>query len=151
MWSRFFGYRDLTLSWLLIAPLGYFLSIPQWDPVGLPDGSAVKNPSAMQETWVQSLGQEDPLEKEMTTHCTLAWEIPWTEKLGGPDPGNRVAKSWTQLSNLTTATSAPATLFPGLGSFLQSILVCSSEIAIFCVLGSEHGVAWILKNNKLTY
>ena len=34
----------------------------------------------MQEIWVQSLGQEDPLEKEMTTHSSsLAWEIPWTE------------------------------------------------------------------------
>ena len=36
---------------------------------------------AMQETWVQSLGQEDPLEKEMATHSsTLAWKIPWMEK-----------------------------------------------------------------------
>ena len=36
---------------------------------------------AMQETWVQSLGREDPLEKEMATHSsTLAWKIPWTEK-----------------------------------------------------------------------
>ena len=39
----------------------------------------------MQETWVQSLGQEDPLEKVMATHSRiLAWEIPWTEKPGGP-------------------------------------------------------------------
>ena len=38
----------------------------------------------MQETWVWSLGREDPLEKEMTTHSRiLAWEIPWTEELGG--------------------------------------------------------------------
>ena len=38
----------------------------------------------MQETHVQSLGQEDPLEKEMATHSSiLAWEIPWTEELGG--------------------------------------------------------------------
>ena len=37
----------------------------------------------MQETWVQSLGQEDPLEKEMTIDSSiLAWEIPWTEELG---------------------------------------------------------------------
>jgi len=34
----------------------------------------------MQETQVQSLGQEDPLEKEMATHFILAWEIPWTER-----------------------------------------------------------------------
>ena len=38
----------------------------------------------MQETWVQPLAQEDPLEEEMATHSgTLAWEIPWTEKPGG--------------------------------------------------------------------
>ena len=38
----------------------------------------------MQETWVQYLGQKDPLEKEMATHCSiLAWIIPWTEKPGG--------------------------------------------------------------------
>ena len=44
----------------------------------------VKNPSAMQETWVQSLDWEDPLEKEMVTHSgILAWEIEWTEEPGG--------------------------------------------------------------------
>ena len=44
----------------------------------------VKNLPAMQDTWVQSLGWEDPLEKEMATHSRiLAWEIPWTEKPGG--------------------------------------------------------------------
>ena len=38
----------------------------------------------MRETWVQSLGWEDPLEKEMTTHSSiLAWRIPWTEEPGG--------------------------------------------------------------------
>ena len=41
-----------------------------------------KDLSAMQETWVQFLGQEDPLEKRMATQSTiLAWEIPWTESL----------------------------------------------------------------------
>ena len=44
----------------------------------------VKNLPAMQETWVQSLGQEDSLEKEMATHSSiLAWRIPWTEESGG--------------------------------------------------------------------
>ena len=39
---------------------------------------------AMQETWVRSLGQEDPLEKGMATHSSiLAWIIPWTEEPGG--------------------------------------------------------------------
>ena len=49
-----------------------------------PTAPVVKNPPAMQETWVQSLGQEDPLEEGMTTHSSiLAWRIPWTEEPGG--------------------------------------------------------------------
>ena len=45
----------------------------------------VNNPPAKVETWIQSLGQEDPLEKEMATHYSiLAWEIPWTEKPYSP-------------------------------------------------------------------
>ena len=43
----------------------------------------VKNPPAKQEMWIRSLGQEDPLEKEMAAHSSiLAWEILWTEKPG---------------------------------------------------------------------
>ena len=43
----------------------------------------VKNPPAKQETWVQSLGQENPLEKKMATHSSIPpWEIPWTEEPG---------------------------------------------------------------------
>ena len=52
--------------------------------VGFPGVSAVKHPPAMPESQVQSLGWEDPLEKEMATHSSvLAWEIPWTEEPGG--------------------------------------------------------------------
>ena len=44
---------------------------------------AVKHLSTMRETWVQALGWEDPLEKEMAIHSsTVAWKIPWTEELG---------------------------------------------------------------------
>ena len=44
----------------------------------------VKNLPAMQETWVPSLGREDPLKKGLATHSSiLAWEIPWTEEPGG--------------------------------------------------------------------
>ena len=51
---------------------------------GFPGGSLLKNTPAMQETWVQSLSQEDPLEKEMATHSSiLAWIIPWTEEPDG--------------------------------------------------------------------
>ena len=56
----------------------------------------VKNLPAMQETQVQSLRQEDPLEKGMATHPSiLAWRIPWTEDPDGLQSIHRVAKSWT--------------------------------------------------------
>ena len=59
----------------------------------------VKNPPAVQETRVQPLGQEDPLEKGTATHSsTLAWGVPWTEEPGGLESmGSQ--KSWTPLSN----------------------------------------------------
>ena len=57
----------------------------------------VKNLPAMQETWIQFLDWDHPLEKEMATHSSiLAWRIPWTEK---PGRLHEVAKSLTQLSN----------------------------------------------------
>ena len=52
--------------------------------MGFLGGSAGKESACNQETWVRSLGQEDPLEKGMATHSSiLAWKIPWTEKPGG--------------------------------------------------------------------
>ena len=58
----------------------------------------VKNLSAVQETWVRSLGREDPLEEGMATHSNiLAWRIPWTEEPGRLVHG--VTKSQTQLSD----------------------------------------------------
>ena len=60
-----------------------FLRWNLWAERGFPGGSAVKNPPTMQETWVQSLGQEDPLEQGMATHSSvLDWRIPWTVKPG---------------------------------------------------------------------
>ena len=62
------------------APKGYRASLV---------AQMVKSLPAMWETWVGSLDQEDPLEKDMATHSSiLAWEIPWTEEPGGlPSPG----------------------------------------------------------------
>ena len=54
------------------------LSVPT-HPVSFPVAQLVKNPPAMWETWVRSLGWEDPLEKGKATHSSiLAWKIPWT-------------------------------------------------------------------------
>jgi len=63
----------------------------------------------MQETQENSLGQEDPLEKEMATHSSiLSWEIPWTEELSGYSPWGQ-----TQPSDYKTDLTQPRTLsFP---------------------------------------
>ena len=51
----------------------------------------------LQETWIQSLGQEDPLEEGMATHSSiLAWRIPWTEELGGYNPQDRKESDTTE-------------------------------------------------------
>ena len=68
-------------------PLGFWAQIAKLLP-------------AVRETWVQSLGQEDPLGKEMATHSSiLAWRIPWTEKPGGLQ--SMGSQSWTHLSDFT--------------------------------------------------
>ena len=68
----------------------------------------------MQETWVQSLGQEDSLEKEMATHCsTLAWKIPWMQESGRTPTVHGVSKSRTRLSDFTDTDIYLALGFPG--------------------------------------
>ena len=67
----------------------------------------VKSWPAIQETQVQSLGLEDPLEKRMATHSSiLAWKIPWTEEPGGLHTVHWVAKSQTRLSDVHIATNS---------------------------------------------
>ena len=57
----------------------------------------VKRLPAVQDTWVPSPGQDDPLEKEVATHCSiLAWEIPWTEELAGSSPWDQKELDTTQ-------------------------------------------------------
>ena len=57
----------------------------------------VKNQPAMQETQARSLGWEDPLEEEMSTHSSiLAWRIPWTEEPGGYSPWGGKASDTTE-------------------------------------------------------
>ena len=62
-------------------------------------GQRIKLLPAIHETWVLSLGWEDPLEKEMATHYSiLAWRIPWTEEHGGLQ-SMEVTENQTQLSD----------------------------------------------------
>ena len=73
----------------------------------LPGSSDSKNPPAMKETQVWSLGQEDPLEKEMATHSSiLAWRIPWTEESWGHKESRH---DW--VTNTHTYTCIPLFLF----------------------------------------
>ena len=66
----------------------------------------VRNLTAMQETWVQSLGWEDPLEEGMATHFSiLAWRVPWTE-----EPGSLQSMGLQRVGHdLATDTSVPKT------------------------------------------
>ena len=71
--------HGIAKSWTQLSDLAGIKNIG-----GFPGGSVVKNLPAKQKMQVQSLGQEDPLEKEMATHSgILTWEIPWTEVPGG--------------------------------------------------------------------
>ena len=101
----------------------------------------VKNRPAVWETWVRSLGQEDPLEKRMALHSSiLAWRIPWTEESDGLVHG--VTKSQTQPSDHHSfRTFLPASIWPSTASssvclpkssylhlYFISIAVCPSSI-----------------------
>ena len=67
--------------------------------MGFPGDSVLKNPPAKQETQVQALGWEDPLEKETATHSSIrAWRIPWTGEPGKATV-HGVTQSRTRLSN----------------------------------------------------
>ena len=88
----------------------------------------VKNPPAMQEMWVWSLGWEDPLEEEMATlSSTLAWKILWTEEPGGYSLwGCRVEHSWA------TKHIAPILFLSRLYWGIQNFL--NTDISLLCVL-----------------
>ena len=80
----------------------------------------LKNLRAMQETWVQSLGQEDTLEEEVATHSSvLAWRITWTEEPGGlQSMGSHRLAHWKVTLTLPEAPSLPAATV-GVGALLS--------------------------------
>ena len=95
----------------------------------------VKNLPAMQETPVKSLGQEDFLEKEMATHCSiLAWEIPWIEEPGGLQPmgSQRVGHDWvTSLSRQQVCAIQPIfNTFTVLTTLNPCLVECTNGIII---------------------
>ena len=89
-----------------------------------------KNLPAMQETWVPSLGWEDPLEKGMATHSSiLAWRIPWTEEPGGLQTmgSQRVGHDWATFT---------FTLFHGCST--RSLPRSQNGLSIFCASNTFH-------------
>ena len=81
----------------------------------------VKNLPAIQETWVQSLGLEDPLGKGMATHSNIrAWRIPGTEELGGlPSMGCKLLDMTEQLTHFHSMTEILDLLFQMLVKLLE--------------------------------
>ena len=85
----------------------------------------LKRLPAMRETWVQSLGWEDPLEKEMATHSSiLAWRVPWTEELGGLQSTGRKESDTTERLHLHL--HLPSRCYPGDEVLPQE--QCSSDL-----------------------
>ena len=111
MWNRKFlvfytisiqvKFKNLCLFKLYSAYLGnlckiYYIINPYYKWI-FPVAQTVMNVPATKETWVQSLGWEDPLEKGMATHSRIrAWRIPWTEEPGGSQSmgSQRVRQHW---------------------------------------------------------
>ena len=85
------------VKWLVQTNTTWASQVAQWWRICLP----------MQKRWVQSLGQEDPLEEEMAAHpSTLAWRTPWTEEPGGYSPrGGRVRCDWVTNTHTHMRTS----------------------------------------------
>ena len=101
----------------------------------------VKNLPAIQETWVQSVGQEDPLEKGMATHSSiLAWRIPWTEEPGGLgcSPWSSKKVDTTELlTHVSLTTLLTDLVSPSYVMYIQRFwgLDVESLVAVFLVDG----------------
>ena len=106
----------------------HWTQIPTLSSGTFPGGSEGKNLS-VQKMWVQFLGQEHPLEKEMVTHSSiLAWRIPWTEEPGGLQSAG-VQKSRTRLSSLRMATCNE-------GEWLSLLIIQATFIHVHYLPGS---------------
>ena len=105
-------------------PVSQFIlpSSPPWTSLV---AQTVKYSPAMQETWVQSLGREDLLEKEMATHSSiLAWKMPWTKEPGGLQ--SMASQGRPQLSDFTFTFHSPF----GIHTFVFSICISISALQI---------------------
>ena len=104
----------------------------------------VKNPPAIQETWVRSLSQEDPLEEEMATHSSiLAWEIPWTEEPDGlQSRGSKRVRHYWVIEHIIANTYSSA-IIP-----LKRAQV-GAELALWCNKESQLCICESLKKIQI--
>ena len=97
----------------------------------------VKHLSTMWETRVQSLGWEDPMEKEMATHSsTIAWKIPWTEEPGRLQSMGSQSRTWLSNFTITITVSDLLRGFPG-GSVVICLPIQEMQETQFWSLGWE--------------
>ena len=91
----------------------------------------LKHLPAVRETWVWSLGLEDPLEKEMATHSSiLDWRIPWTEEPGGYSPWGRKESDTTEwLHSLTLYTYRSSLYVQGAYAYTHRISAVQDEMS----------------------
>ena len=108
---------------------------------------------AMRETWVRSLGREDPLEKEMATHSSiLAWRIPWMEEPGGLQSmgSQRVGHDWVTSLSLSLSLSPPVWHFSSVALsfsfFLHDLQELSSQPEIEPV--PQQWKSWVLTTGQ---
>ena len=120
----------------------------RWRKVSCLVAQTIKRLSAVQETRVWSLGWEDPLEKEMATHCsTLAWKIPWMEEPGRLQSvgSQRVEHSWAASVSVSVCGRRPSTialfpLAPSFSKFLPFFFFHFSSLNTAYVLLGEYSL-----------
>ena len=127
VWAHWNHSLDMHLSYQSRFPLSSHPQFPEGSPQASLAAQRVKHLLAMRESWAWSLGQEDPLEKEMATHSgTLAWKIPWAEKpvrlqsMGS----QRVGHNWATSLTFTTGSGCCPRLSDGRYSFLPESPLC---------------------------
>ena len=111
----------------------------------------VKNLPAMQETQVQPMNQEDPLEKGMATHTSLlAWRIPWTEEAGGYSPWGHKESDMTKWLTLPSSenrfSSSFSIFYFGYSSFVCPLKVSISDKSL--ISGSCEPVRYLFLSSK---
>ena len=118
LWSRTWAYIHSGWSSVYIAfcfPMFHLALIQLFSFMSSLVAQTVRHLPIMQEPWVRSLGQDDPLAKELATHSsTLAWKIPWMEEPGGLQSmgSQRVRHNWATSLSLSFSLYIKSSSFP---------------------------------------